>query len=164
MKRLCVALFIALLPLNALAEDVTKQEATPLNIRNCDIILIFAEVWKYSPLDEKEIAVWIVKNSNGKYAAIKWSRTADRNITHWSGHLPENLVALAHTHADHLDPKPSRQDISVSQHLKISVYTLTRKGVWRAAPDGSITKEVGRGWFENTMLACNVTEINKGTQ
>lgn len=164
MKRLCVTLFIAVLPFDALAEDVKEQDVKRLDLQNCKIMLIFAEVWKYSPLDEKERAVWIVKNSNGEYESIKWLRTPQRNITNWSDSLPENIVAVAHTHGDHLDPKPSQQDISVAQHLDISVYTLTRKGIWRAAPDGSITEEVGQGWFEKTMTACKVIEIKEGTQ
>jgi hypothetical protein len=68
--------------------------------------------------------------------------------------LPDRLIAQAHTHGDHLDPKPSLQDISISQRLKIPVYILSRKGVWRAIPDGSVTLELGPSWFRKNSEAC----------
>lgn len=151
MKRLpfALCLFSAFFAAIAFA-----QEPEELNLKDCTILLTFSRVWKYSPLVEKENAVWIVAKDGGGLQAIDWHPSVQRNITVWSGTLPKNIVAQAHTHGDHLDPKPSDQDLKVARTLNMWVFTLTRKGIWRAAPDGRITQELGRGWYEQTQQQC----------
>ena len=157
MKRLCVALFL-IFPIFVCANDQAARAvvSTPsvLSPQDCSIMLIFARAWKYSPLVEKERAVWIVLNSEGQYEAIDWLHTPQSRITIWSDALPDRLVAQAHTHGDHLEPKPSSQDVSTARTLGIPVLTLTRKGIWKASPNGSVTQEVGRGWYKKTMDRC----------
>lgn len=159
MIRLCVALFFAFTFTSILSSEEEAGNRThgtveSLDVKDCKVLLIFERVWRYSPLVERESAIWIALNSESKYEAIEWPRTVQRSINTWSGPLPKHLVAQAHTHGDHLDPKPSSQDILVAQNLRIPVYTLTRKGIWRALPDGSVTLEAGPRWFHNTLKTC----------
>jgi len=151
MKRLSLALCLLVLLFGASAFAQNPEE---LDLKSCSILQTFARTWKYSPLVEKENAVWIVKGDDGGVQAIDWHKSLQRNITVWSGALPRNIIAQAHTHGDHLDPKPSEQDVQVAKRLNIWVYTLTRKGIWRAAPDGEVTQQVGRGWYEQTEQQC----------
>jgi len=150
MKRRCLILLfvVASFPSLLLAGEVKS-----LDLQDCNVRRIFARTWKYSPLVQEERAVWIV-NSNGKYSGIDWLRAPQNRITVWSAPLPDNIVAQAHTHGDHLDPKPSDPDVEVARKLNISVYTLTRKGIWRASPDGTITQEETRGWYDQTNKRC----------
>lgn len=151
MKRLSVGLCLAFAFFSAVA---LAQDPEELNLKDCYVLKTFSRVWRYSPLVEKENAVWIVATDGGGIQAIDWHPTIQRNITVWTGQRPKNIVAQAHTHGDHLDPRPSDQDVKVAHDLNIWVYTLTRKGIWRAAPDGQVTQELGRGWYEETQQRC----------
>lgn len=159
MKRLCVALlflFAAFDALSAEGESPAPERATvkTIDMQDCNIMQLFQRLWKYSPLVERERAAWIVVNSKGEYESIEWLKTPERNITIWSETLPENVVAQVHTHGDHLDPKPSKPDVNIARKLNIEVYTLTRKGIWRVAPDGVITQQADRSWFKKTIEKC----------
>ena len=147
MIRLCVTLLLFLASLDILSAEDGSAVFKPvmlrtLDLQDCSVMRIFARVWKYTPLVERERAAWIILNSKGQYEQIDWLKTPERNITIWSEALPKNIVAQVHTHGDHLDPKPSNQDMLISRKLNIWVYTLTRKGIWRVAPDGSITQQL----------------------
>jgi len=159
MKRLCVVLFLVSAACDSLSagNESTTLHPVPVNsidLQDCNIMRIFQRLWKYSPLVEKERAAWIVLNSNSEHESIDWPYTVQRRISIWSEALPAHIVAQAHTHADHLDPKPSRQDANIAHKLNIDVYTLTRKGIWRVTPDGLITQQADRGWFKKTMEKC----------
>jgi hypothetical protein len=159
MKRLFIALFLFLSAFQVLrAEDnsliLNLSNFAAIDLQSCKLMLIFARVWKYSPLVERERSVWIVVNSRGEYEAIDWLRTPEVRVAVWSEALPEHIVAQAHTHGDHLDPRPSAQDVSVARKLNIWVYTLTRKGIWRVGPDGLITQQMDRSWFKRSMESC----------
>jgi len=161
MKRLYVALFVLFASFDAsFAEDesqaLDRARLKTIDLQDCNIMRIFQRLWKYSPLVERERAAWIVMNSKGEYESIDWLKTPERNITVWSEPLPENVVAQVHTHGDHLDPKPSKPDVNIARKLNIEVYILTRKGIWKAAPDGSITQQADRGWFKKAIEKCSI--------
>src|SRR3990172_1688315 len=132
MKRLtpALSLFFAMLIDSAGSAQSTDTEHM-LNLNDCRIMLIFARVWNKSPLIQRENATWIVVNSQGEYESKDWYHTPQRRKQEWDGPLPHQAVALAHTHPDHLDPKPSEQDGSVARKIQIPLYTLTRKGIWK---------------------------------
>ena len=155
-RRYIILLFlVAIIPTFSAAgsTNVASSEPRMLDLHDCSIMKIFAHTWKYTPLVQEERAVWLV-HSNGKYIGINWLRSPQNRITVWSAPIPENIVAQAHTHGDHLDPKPSDADIGVARKLNIWVYTLTRKGIWRVSPDGTITQEETRGWYDQTVGKC----------
>jgi hypothetical protein len=99
-------------------------------------------------------AVWIILNSQEEYETIEWMNTPQRNMSVWSDFLPQRISAVAHTHGDHLDPRPSREDVLLARRLNISVYTVTRHAIWRASPDGSVSEEMSRGWYKKTIERC----------
>jgi len=155
-RRYLILLFFFATALSCSGGDpigINSREQRRLDLQDCDVMKVFARTWKSTPLVQEERAVWIV-NSNGKYSGIDWLRSPQNRITVWSAPLPDNVVAQAHTHGDHLDPKPSDPDIEVARKLNIWVYTLTRKGIWRAGPDGNVTQEAARGWYDQTIEKC----------
>jgi len=168
MKRLAIAIalfsFLTVWytkPAHGQPDEISSEAVRTLDLNDCKILLIFARLWKYSPLDDKERAAWIVLNSKGEYESIDWPHTPQRRITVWSEPLPDHIAAQAHTHGDHLDPKPSPPDAAIARRLRIPVYTLSRKGIWRVTPDGVITQELAHGWFKNTMEKCGEDLISK---
>ena len=63
------------------------------------------------------------------------------------------MVAAVHTHPPSVDPKPSKGDALVAARLNIPIYTISRKGIWKISPDGTIIQEAKRHWqkeAENT--------------
>ena len=154
MQRLCVVLLLLMVVSNAHAENESVLPAKMISLEDCSIMRIFARVWKYTPLVETERAVWIVLDANGEYTAIDWFVTPERRMATWSEIPPQNVIAQAHTHGDMLDPKPSSQDVNVAKKMNVPVYVLARKGIWKAAPDGSIAKQTERGWFDETVRKC----------
>ena len=159
MKGLSVASFLIFVTCGVLnAEDRSAEGNAAalklLDLQDCNIMRVFERVWKLHPLDERESAAWLVINVKGQYEEIDWPHSPGRRITTWSERLPRNIIAQLHTHGDHLDPKPSSQDVAVAQKLRIHIFTLTRKGIWRVAPDGQITQQADRGWFEKTIERC----------
>jgi hypothetical protein len=82
MIRLCLVLFFAFA---FTFTNIVSSEGQPgirttdtikvLDKQDCKVLLIFARLWRNSPLVERENAVWIVVNSKGEYETIDWPRT-----------------------------------------------------------------------------------------
>jgi hypothetical protein len=157
MKRRCVILLflIATIPAFSSAKSISSgsPELPTVDLQDCGVMTIFARVWKNTALVLEEHATWVI-HSDGRYSAVDWPPTPQNRISIWNGPLPGHIVAQAHTHGDHLDPKPSGQDVNVARKMNIWVYTLTRKGIWKASPDGTVTREVSRGWYDQTLQKC----------
>jgi len=157
MKRLSVLVLSMTLFFQILhAEDrsSSRMRIINLDLNNCNVLRIFAHLWKDHALGETENGAWIVMNPDGLYQQIDWAFTPQRHATTWSGVLPENIVAQLHTHSEHLDPKPSGPDSQIAKRLNITVYTVTRKGIWRVSPDGTITREMEHNWFQDSVQRC----------
>jgi len=75
------------------------------------------------------------------------------------------MIALTHTHPDKLSPESStggtkqnpRDDYAAKQ-INAPVYTISRKGIWKIDPSGTITREEGADWIkginERTCAPC----------
>ncbi|PWT87401.1 MAG: hypothetical protein C5B54_12390 [Acidobacteria bacterium] len=149
MKRLVLILFFALYASVSFALDSKDPD-----VRDCSVLLIFADLWNSTPLNQVEGAAWIVRTTDGSFQPVHWQYNPDRRAQHWSGNLPENLAAQVHTHPDRVDPKPSAEDKLVAQKMSIPLYTVSRNGVWKASPNGEITQEKGSGWFKDAAKSC----------
>lgn len=123
----------------------------------CDVLVHFYQLWEDSSFGQDpnrtERSAWIVRNSGGKNECRKWPRSADRNKEFWTGPVPYNTVAQAHTHTVAVDPKPSQNDRIFSNRTNTPLYTISGKGIWKVTPDGEITKEANQDWWK---------ELNKG--
>jgi hypothetical protein len=114
----------------------------------------FAHLYEDSPLMKREKAAWITLNPKGEFESVRWLNTPQQGKMVWSQVLPSNIVALAHTHPDFVDPRPSKQDQMEARRLGVCIFTLTRKGIWSVTPDGIIRQHANAGWFKNVRQIC----------
>ena len=75
----------------------------------------------------------------------------------WKGTIPTNLIAQVHTHPLNTDPRPSYNDVVLSQTVKRPLYTISRKGIWKATPEGTITQVAGQNWQDYALRVENKT-------
>jgi RHS repeat-associated protein len=113
----------------------------------------FFDLWRQAGYGKRETerAAWITKDpQTGQFGCAKWPWTADYRSETWGGPLPQGTVALAHTHPDTTSPKPStsgdKSDAIAARDTNHPVYTITRGGIWKIEPNGTITMEVGPDW------------------
>lgn len=155
MKRLCWIVLIGLV--NALfleAQSPGSYAISNLDVNDCKIMMIFADIYESSPLMKREKAAWIIVNSKGEFETVHWLNTPQEGKILWTQVLPSNIVALVHTHPEFVDPRPSKQDQNEAQRLHICIFTLARKGIWSVTPDGVIRQHADDGWFKNLKQRC----------
>jgi len=120
-------------------------------VRDC-----LCKLWKDSGYGffAEERAAWIL-NNDGVYSCIRWPRTAVRRRETWRGTKPDCAVALAHTHPNACDPRPStsgpKNDCLTASEQKVPNYVVSRQGVWKCEPCGKISQEEKEGpnkWCE----------------
>jgi len=103
-----------------------------------------------------ERAAWVL---DGDAAGTRWLAWPDGRRylrARWDGPVPANAVAIVHTHPAMVDPKPSEQDIDTARRLGVPVYTVSRSGIWKAIPDGSVVPvDHSRWWNGCRSGACD---------
>ncbi len=99
----------------------------------------------YTP---RERAAWVVPDGAARTRWVSWPNERRFMNARWKGPVPAGAVAIVHTHPGVVDPKPSGQDIETAQRLGVSVYTVSRTGIWKALPDGSIVSVDDARWWK----------------
>jgi RHS repeat-associated protein len=118
----------------------------------------FFDLWRLARYgrDNTERAAWILQDPTGAALGCKkWPWTAQRMAETWKGPPPQFAVGLAHTHPDSGIPQPStggtkqhpKDDYTAAQ-IKMPVYTISRRGIWKIDPAGTITQEEGPNWID----------------
>jgi RHS repeat-associated protein len=121
----------------------------------------FFDLWRgagYGRLTTERSA-WVTQSRNlidmsVQYGCVKWPWTAAAARETWDQpYWPYGFVAVAHTHPDSRDPKPSTggsaqnpRDDSTARQINAPIYTISRKGIWKIDPTGAITQEAGPEW------------------
>jgi hypothetical protein len=129
------------------------EQAIPISdpVRNNEMLLEFYALWKHSfsgmHPDQIESAAWMIKTEQGT-SFKKWGRLFEPNIQRWSGRIPTNAIALAHTHSRKVRPTPSKVDCAASRDLRIPIYVVSHVGIWRVMPDGTIVQDEGPKWWK----------------
>jgi hypothetical protein len=62
----------------------------------------------------------------------------------WNLPIPSGALAIAHTHPITESGRPSSQDISTAKRIKLTIYTISRGGIWKVTPNGSIIRIRGQ--------------------
>jgi hypothetical protein len=97
-------------------------------------------------LSEFETAAWLVRHPDGREMLVPWPPASQRKRHSWSGPLPGGTVALLHTHPAAGNPRPSVRDRGVARRLRLPVYTISRWGIYRADPDGTVSPIASPCW------------------
>jgi proteasome lid subunit RPN8/RPN11 len=96
--------------------------------------------------DRTERAAWVVRAPSGvAWRAWPWDRRYEQS--RWLGPTPVNAFAIVHTHPAVVDPRPSDTDRATAARLGIAVYTVSRSGIWKAGPDGIVTRVGDERWW-----------------
>lgn len=97
--------------------------------------------------DVSESAAWVLKDDAGRLRWLAWPAEQRVRRAEWGGPVPADAVAIAHTHPTAGDPKPSPEDVATARRLGVPVYTVSRSGIWKAVPDGSIVPVDDSRWW-----------------
>lgn len=98
----------------------------------------------------EERAAWVVPHASEGMRWVSWPNGRRFLAARWDGPVPAGAVAIVHTHPSVVDPKPSEQDIETARRLRVPVYTVSRSGIWKAVPDGSVVPVEDSAWW----IAC----------
>jgi len=94
-----------------------------------------------------EHAAWIVVDGDAYVSLVGWPARGLVWKEVWRGPPPPGVVAIIHTHPDAVDPRPSEKDVATSREFGIPNYTVSRRGIWKATPDGETVQVDGEAWF-----------------
>lgn len=108
-----------------------------------------------------ERAMWVTKGEDGSFGFVQWPWTAKQGSEKFKGTAPEGRVAIAHTHPNVMSPLPSGGDhlAANTNKGKVPVYTIHRKGIWKAVPNVKKPVNVlGSKWwkpFSKANVQCD---------
>lgn len=127
---------------------------------SCEILTHFYDLWKDSGFGQDpkrtERSAWIIQHSDNTYECQRWPRSDAPNKEFWTGPVPYNTVAQAHTHTSAVDPKPSQNDRKFANRTNVILYTISGKGIWKITPDGEVTREANQDWWKGlNKTRCN---------
>lgn len=98
-------------------------------------------------LDRSEHAAWVVESPGGlAWRPWPWDRRYLQS--RWLGPPPPGAIAIVHTHPAIVDPRPSPTDRATAARLGITVYTVSRSGIWKAESDGAVTRVGDEHWYD----------------
>ncbi|MFI5197703.1 MAG: Mov34/MPN/PAD-1 family protein [Thermoanaerobaculia bacterium] len=97
--------------------------------------------------ENTELAAWVLVDDAGTVSWLLWPDERKYLRAHWEGPRPADVVAIVHTHPAAVNPKPSTKDVETAQEIGVPVYTVSRSGIWKAVPDGSIIAVDDANWW-----------------
>ena len=105
--------------------------------------------------DRSERAAWVVQAAAG-VAWLDWPWDRRYLASRWLGPAPVGAMAIVHTHPAVVDPRPSDTDRATANRLGVPVYTVSRRGIWKAEPGGAVTRVGDETWWSGceTGEAC----------
>jgi len=95
-------------------------------------------IQQIGPDDDYERAAFIIRGADGELSLVNWSEDHLFRQARWTGRIPENVVAVMHTHPLRF-PRPSVNDIAQSQRIGMPIYVVTRMSLCSADPKGRIS-------------------------
>ena len=167
MKR--CGFFVAYLLAQSILCAAQSSSLVQVPVTDCKTLNQFFDLWRDSYYGKASLsyerATWIQFNETGGYEFLRWDKSSEMKEISWNEHVPSitwekkvppNVIALAHTHPVNVPPKPSPRDVEVAKKLNIYVYTISNDGIWKAAPDGTITREADYRWQykQHGQLVC----------
>jgi hypothetical protein len=97
--------------------------------------------------DLSEHAAWVIAGSGGP-AWRAWPSDRRYLQARWTGPTPADAIAIVHTHPAAVNPLPSPQDRATAAQLGLTVYTVSRSGIWKVEPGGAVTRVRDEHWWD----------------
>lgn len=95
-------------------------------------------IQQIGPDDDYERAAFIIRGADGELSLVNWPEDHLFRRARWTGQIPENVVAVIHTHPLRF-PLPSVNDIAESKRIGLPIYVVTRLSLCRADPNRRVT-------------------------
>jgi proteasome lid subunit RPN8/RPN11 len=108
-----------------------------------------------------EVAAFVVREPDGNLQCVLWPTSGRADSQVFQGTVPDNVVAIVHTHPQRMDRKPSDGDIALARRLGLPNYVLSRYGIYAAEPSGEVVPVVEQmNWTTSAMRspACKCSE------
>jgi hypothetical protein len=77
---------------------------------------------------------------------MKWEKIKEKKKQVWNFPIPSGAIAIAHTHPTIRAEKPSLDDVSTAKKIKLPIYTISYRGIWKVTPDGVVTQTQNYKW------------------
>ena len=138
------------------ADDIYDSAAG----HRCLVDLLRKTAWGLAGPYER--AEFIIANPDGTLTCSEWPADHGYQAEHFKGAIPKNTIAIAHTHPVQF-PRPSYQDGEEANRLRIPIYTLTIRGVYKSVPDQKLPEVVTdrQSWIKETPASTASLRPNK---
>jgi hypothetical protein len=81
----------------------------------------------FSHLEE---AAFVLAAPDGTLSLMRWPATGEMDQSYWRGPLPQNAIAIVHTHPNQF-PRPSKIDANTAIRTGLTVYVITRSTIMK---------------------------------
>ena len=95
-------------------------------------------------VEDEEAAAFLVGRSDGALDLVHWPRSRTYRSAHWNGPLPQDTLAIIHTHPSKV-PYPSLQDRAEARRLGLPIYVVSPRLLCTAETDGTTTCKSNNG-------------------
>ena len=116
------------------------------------VIKEFEKAWSVASAGTSKLegVVLIFRMFDGSYRAQSQGTT--NQYKKFTFKFTPNAVAIVHTHPTGVDPRPSSDDMEISDKLGVPVYTITTRGMFMYNPKTKKVSRVmdGMDWLDHT--------------
>jgi hypothetical protein len=112
------------------AYPFTSETFERADVRACaDNIALAAKAGR----SDHERAAFLTLNDDGSFGCTLWPPTFTWRRTSWEGRIPENTIAVMHTHPSDM-PQPSQHDFAEARRIGAPVIVVSRRTIMVAMP------------------------------
>ncbi len=111
-------------------------------------------VAQIAPDDDLERAAFVIR-AGDSFELLHWPYQARKRTAQWLDPMPENVVAVIHTHPRRI-PLPSAQDVKSARTLGLPFYVVSRGSLAVADASGRVLRAKAVPW---TWPRREVTEV-----
>jgi hypothetical protein len=133
----------------ATGDGPVLSHASPLHLLESSLRPPAYRLWEEGSFggEARERAAWVLAVDAGHVRWQAWPDGRGYLRARWKGPVPADAVAIVHTHPAVVDPRPSPQDLESARRVGVPIYTVSRAGIWKAEPDGSVVTVDDRRWW-----------------
>ena len=133
-------------------ETVRRTPAFELVRVDKKLVDEFQKAWMESKngTSNREAVVLVFRSVAGSYTGRVLPITNEQ--TQLTFRMDPAAIAVVHTHPNHCDPAPSRDDRQLADRLRVPVITITKSGMFVYDPAAKRTRKVQNGldWLNSS--------------